>query len=93
MATLIAFHEVEDGDHWVEAWHGGAGSRQEMFGKIGAKTRIFRDPEHPNVTGVLMEVPDMDRFQSLMASDEGAQAMKEDKLKVETMRVLTEITP
>jgi len=93
MTTLIAFHEVEDGDHWVEAWHGGPGSRQEMFGKIGAKARIFRDSEHPNVTGVLMEVPDMDRFQSLMASDEGAQAMKEDRLKVETLRVLTEVTP
>ena len=93
MTTLIAFHEVEDGDHWVEAWHGGPGSRQEMFGKIGATARIFRDPERPNVTGVLMEVPDMDRFQSLMASDEGAQAMKEDRLKVETLRVLTEVTP
>ncbi|NBC19143.1 MAG: hypothetical protein GVY18_17710 [Bacteroidetes bacterium] len=93
MTTLIAFHEVEDGDHWAKAWHGGPGSRQEMFGKIGATARIFRDPEHPNVTGVLMEVPDMDQFQSLMASDEGAQAMKEDRLKVETLRVLAEITP
>lgn len=93
MTTLIAFHEVEDGDHWVEAWHGGPGSRQEMFGQIGATARIFRDPERPNVTGVLMEVPDMDRFQSMMASDEGAQAMEEDRLKVETLRVLTEVTP
>jgi len=93
METLIAFHEVENGDHWAKAWHGGAGSRQEMFGQIGVTTRIFRDPEHPNVTGVLLEVPDMDRFQLLMASDEGAQAMKEDRLKVDTMRVLSEITP
>ena len=93
MATLIAFHEVEDGDHWVRAWHGGAGSRQEMFGTIGATARIFRDPEHPDVTGVLLEVPDMDRFQSLMASDEGAKAMAEDRLKVETMHLLSEITP
>lgn len=22
MATLIAFNEVQDGDHWVRAWHG-----------------------------------------------------------------------
>ena len=93
MTTLFAFHEVEDGDHWAKAWHGGPGSRQEMFGQIGTTTRIFRDPERPNVTGVLIEVPDMDQFQSLMASDEGAQAMKEDRLKVETMRMLSEITP
>ncbi|MEP0547227.1 MAG: hypothetical protein ABJF88_09870 [Rhodothermales bacterium] len=93
MATLIAFHEVEDGDHWVNAWHGGAGSRQEMFGQIGATARIFRDPEHPHVTGVLLEVPDMDRFQAFMATDEVAQAMKEDRLKVETVRVLAEVAP
>ncbi len=93
METLIAFHEVKDGDHWAKAWHGGAGSRQEMFGQIGVTTRIFRDPEHSNTTGVLLEVPDMDRFQAFMATDEVAQAMKEDRLMVGTMRVLSEITP
>jgi hypothetical protein len=93
MTTLIAFHEVEDGDHWARAWHGGAGSRQEMFGRIGVTARTFRDPERPNVTGLIFEVPDMDRFQSFMASDEAARAMEEDRLKVETVRVLSEITP
>ena len=93
MATLIAFHEVEDGDHWVDAWHGGPGSRQELFGQIGATARIFRDLEHPNLTGLIFEVPNMDRFQAFMATDEVAQAMKEDRLKVETVRVLTEVTP
>jgi hypothetical protein len=93
MATLIAFHEVEDGDHWASAWQGGAGSRQEMFGRIGVTTRIFRDPDHANATAVLLEVPDMDRFQSFMASEEAARAMREDGLKVDTLRVLAEITP
>ena len=93
MTTLIAFHEVKDGDHWARAWHGGAGSRQEMFGRIGVTARIFRAPEHPNLTGLIFQVPDMDRFQSFMASEEVAHAMKEDRLKVETVRVLGEITP
>jgi hypothetical protein len=93
MTTLIAFHEVEDGDHWARAWHAGAGSRQEMFGRIGVAARTFRDPERPNMTGLIFEVPDMDRFQSFMASDEVARAMSEDRLKVETVRVLGEITP
>jgi hypothetical protein len=78
MATLVVIHEVDDGDHWVKAWHGGAGSRQEMFGQIGVTARIFRDQEHPNQTGLILEVPDMDRFQSFMASDEAARAMQED---------------
>jgi hypothetical protein len=93
MPTLVAFHEVEDGDHWARAWHGAAGSRQEMFGRIGVTARTFRDPERPNVTGLIFEVSDMDRFQSFMASDEVARAMQEDRLKVETVRVLGEINP
>ena len=93
MTTLIAFHEVEDGDHWVKAWHGGAGSRQEMFGRIGVTARTFQDPERPNLTGLIFEVPDMDQFQSFMASDEAARAMEEDRLQVQTVRVLSEITP
>jgi hypothetical protein len=93
MTTLIAFHEVKDGDHWANAWHGGAGSRQEMFGRIGVTARTFRDPERPNLTGLIFEVPDMGRFQSFMASDEVARAMEEDRLKVETVRVLSETTP
>ena len=93
LTTLIAFHEVEDGDHWVRAWHGGAGSRQEMFGQIGVTARIFRDPEHSNLTGLIFEVPDIDRFQAFMATDEVAQAMNEDRLKVDTVRVLGEVTP
>lgn len=64
-----------------------------MFGRIGVTARIFRDPEHPSLTGLIFEVPDMDRFQSFMASDEVAHAMREDKLKVETVRVLGEVTP
>jgi hypothetical protein len=93
MTTLIAFHEVEDGDHWARAWHAGAGSRQEMFGRIGVTARTFRDAERPNVTGLILEVPDMDRFQSFMATEDVARAMAEDRLKVETVRVLSEITP
>jgi hypothetical protein len=93
MATLVVFHEVEDGDHWAKAWHGGAGSRQEMFGRIGVTARVFRDAERPDLTGLILEVPDIERFQSFLASDEGGRAMKEDRLKVETLRVLGEVTP
>lgn len=58
MATLIVFHEVEDGERWAEAWQKGAGSRHEMFGQIGVTARTFRDPENPDSTGLILEVPD-----------------------------------
>ena len=93
MATLIIFHEVEDGQHWAKAWKKGPASRHEMFAQIGVTARNFKDPQNPNATGVMLEVPDMDKFQSFMASDEAKQAMKEDRLKVDTMKVLNEFTP
>ncbi|WP_192036692.1 hypothetical protein [Halomonas sp. YLGW01] len=93
MTTLIVFHEVEDGECWAKAWKKGPGSRHEMFAQIGVSARTFKNPEHPNSVGLILEVPDMARFQSFMASDEAKQAMEEDRLKVDTMRMLGEFTP
>jgi len=93
MTTVIIFHEVQDGAVWAGAWKQGPGSRHEMFGKIGVKCRSFRDPDNPNATGVMAEIPDMTAFQELLKSAEGQKAMKEDGLKVETMRMLVEFTP
>lgn len=93
MTTLIVFHEVEDGEHWAKAWQEGPGSRHEMFARIGVSARTFKNPEHPNSVGLILEVSDMERFQAFMASDEARQAMEEDRLKVDTLRMLGEFTP
>jgi hypothetical protein len=93
MTTAIVIHEVENGEVWAKAWHEGPGSRHEMFGKIGVKVRNFRDPENPNLTGVLMDIPDLDQFKALLETDEGKKAMEEDGLKIDTFRLLTEFTP
>ena len=60
---------------------------------LGIKCRNFRDPDNPNATGVLAEIPDMAKFQELLKSAEGQQAMREDGLKVATMRMLVEFVP
>ena len=93
MTTLIVFHEVEDGQRWANAWKKKPGSRHELFAQIDVKARNFKDPENPNSTGLILEVPDMERFQSFMASGEAKKAMEEDNIKVETMRILSEFTP
>lgn len=93
MTTMIVFHEVEDGNVWANAWKQGPGSRHEMFGKIGVKARTFKDPNNANATGLIFEVPDMEAFHSLLQSEEGQQAMKQDGLKLESIRMLTEFTP
>lgn len=92
METVIAYHDVKDGDHWAKAWKKSPGSRHEMFDKIGVKARTFRDEQNPNITGVLLDIPDMGKFQAFMASDEGKQAMKEDGINVKSLHILREFT-
>ena len=94
MTTMIAFHEVEDGERWAKVWRKGPGSRHELLVEAGVTgARTFRDPENPNMTGLILEVSDMEKFQAALASDEMKQAMAEDGLKVETLRMLAEFTP
>jgi len=93
MTTALVFHEVKDGAVWANAWKKGPGSRHELFGKLGVTCRTFRDPKNLNATGLIVEIPDMEKFQQMLQSPEGAAAMKEDGLRVETMRMLVEFAP
>jgi len=93
MPTAMVFHEVKSGEVWTKAWRKGAGSRHVMFAAVGVKARTFQDAKNPNLTGLLLEVPDMAKFQALLESPDGKKAMREDGLKVESMRVLVEFTP
>jgi hypothetical protein len=93
MPTVIVFHEVEDGERWAKAWHKGPGSRHEMLAEAGiTAARTFRDPGNPNSTGLIVEVSDMAKMQAFMEFDEGKQAMAEDGIKDETVRMLFEFT-
>ena len=85
MSTIIAFHEVDDVDHWLQS-----PKREEVFGPAGITVRTFVDPENPNRVGLIVEIPDMDAFQAIMASEAGAEAMKYDGVRPETMVLLHE---
>ena len=93
MTTTIVFHEVADGAVWANAWRKGPGSRHEMFAKLGITARNFRDPGNHNLTGLILEIPDVAQFKAFLETDEGKRAMTEDGLKVDTLKVLTEFTP
>ena len=92
MTTVLITHEVENSGHWAKAWHKGAGSRGELMAKIGVTARTFREPNSPNSVGLLLDVPDMTKFQAFMESDEARQAMAEDGVKPETIRMVSEFT-
>src|SRR5438552_2391299 len=83
--TLLAFHEVDDVDHWLSS-----PKREEVFGPLGITVRTFRDPEGSNRVGLITEVPDMAAFEEVMQSEAAADAMKFDGVRPETLLILTE---
>lgn len=85
MPTLLAFHEVDDVDHWLSS-----PKREEVFGPLGITVRTFRDPEGSNRVGLIAEIPEMAAWEELMQSEAGADAMKFDGVRPETLLVLTE---
>lgn len=85
MTTMIVFHEVNDVDHWLRS-----PKREEVMGPLGIKVRTFVDPTKTKRVGLIIDVPDMAAFQKLMSSPQGADAMKFDGVRPETMVMLTE---
>ena len=85
MTTLLAFHEVDDVDHWLSSPR-----RSEFFGPMGVKVRTFRDMDNPNRVGVILDVPDMAAFQKAMESEGAADAMKHDGVSRKTLVILAE---
>ena len=83
MATYIAFHEVDDIDHWLHS-----PKRQELIGEMGITGQLFTDTAKSNRAAVILEIPDMQAFQQLLQSEAGADAMKFDGVRPETMVLL-----
>lgn len=85
MGTYLAFHEVDDVNHWLNA-----PTRAEVFGSLGVTHRTFTDPNGSNRVGLILEIPDFDAFQELMQSPQAAEAMKTDGVHPDTLVVLGE---
>ena len=85
MITVMAFHEVDDVDHWLRS-----PKREEFFGPLGMSARTFVDPNETNRVGLLITVPDLDTLQSALASEAAADAMKFDGVRPETIVMLVE---
>ncbi len=85
MTMLIAYHEIDDSEHWLAS-----PKREELFGPLGISVRTFLDPENPNRAAVLADVPDMAAFQSAMQSQAAADAMAHDGVRADTLVVLVE---
>jgi hypothetical protein len=85
MATVLAFHEVDDIDKWLSS-----PKRGEVFGARGITVRTFRDQKGSNRVGLIMEVPDMSVLQEILETEEAAAAMQHDGVRPETLVILEE---
>lgn len=85
MTTVIAFHDVDDVDHWLSS-----PKREEVFGPLGITVRTFVDPAGSKRTGLILEVPDLDKLQAVMASEAAAEAMSHDGVHADTVVMLVE---
>jgi hypothetical protein len=85
MPTLIAFHEVDDVEHWLAS-----PKREEFFGPLGMTARTFRDPSGSNRVGLIAEVPSIEAWEAALESEDAAEAMKADGVRPETIVVLVE---
>ena len=85
MPTVLAVHEVDDVEHWLSS-----PKREEIFGPLGITVRTFRGDEDSKQVGLIAEIPDMAAWQEVMQSEAGAEAMKFDGVRPETLVVLTE---
>jgi CubicO group peptidase (beta-lactamase class C family) len=85
MTTVIAYHEIDDSEHWLAS-----PKREEIFGPLGITHRTFLDPENPKRAAVLAEVPDMDAFQAVMQSQDAADAMRNDGVRADTLVMMVE---
>ena len=85
MPRLIATHEVDDVALWLTS-----PKRQELFAGVAENIRTFVNPDDPNSVGLTMDVADMAAFEAVLQSEAGAEAMKYDGVRPETVVVLIE---
>jgi hypothetical protein len=88
MPTVIAYHDVEDTDHWLHS-----SNRDAFFGPLGVtNVRVFVDPTNPKRVGVVMDVADLDAVMAEVQTPEGAEAMAADGVIAESLVILVEHT-
>lgn len=80
MPKLVATHEVDDVAHWLAS-----PKRDEVFAGIATNLATYVLPGDSNRVALTMEVADMDALDAMMKSEAGAEAMKHDGVRPDTV--------
>ena len=80
MPKLIVTHEVDDVAHWLAS-----PKREEVVAAVASNITTFVLPGDSNRVALSMDVADMEAFDALLKSDAGAEAMKYDGVRPDTL--------
>ena len=85
MPKLVFTHEVDDVAHWLAS-----PKREEVFAGVATNIQTYVHPTEPNRIALSMEVADMGALEAVMKSEAGAEAMKYDGVRPETIAMYIE---
>ena len=85
MSTVLITHEVDDVQHWLSSPR-----RAAFFGPLGYTTRTFTDPSDEHRVALIVDGPGLDALLQAVQSPEGAAALKDDRVRPETIRAYVE---
>ena len=85
MPKLVVTHEVDDISHWLSS-----PKRGEVFAGIATDLQTYVLPGDTNQVALSMDVADMDAMDAMMQSEAGAEAMKYDGVRPDTIVLYVE---
>ena len=86
MPTVMAYHDVNDKDHWLASPR-----REQFFGPLGVTNiRTFVDPENARRVGLVMDISDLEAVMAAMETEAARDAMAYDGVIPETLVFLVE---
>lgn len=85
MPKMIVTHEVDDVAHWLAS-----PKREDVFAGVLSNIKTCVLPGSSSRVGLSMDVTDLDAFEAIMKSDAGADAMKHDGVRPDTVVVYLE---
>ncbi len=86
--TIITRHKVGDFDTWIK----GHQDRLDLFAPAMSDLKTFQDADNPNSVVMIIEVTDMDKFESIL-NDPSTDALKTKHTVLDPITVSMPVEP